>query len=686
MTEDLVFGRVEVKPGQRQLRVHGAVVPLGARAYDVMLALIERRDRVVSKAELLDLAWPGLVVEENNLSVQISALRKALGAQAIATVTGRGYRFALTPDKPTVSAAADAASRIVRRLTTLAYGEVNAWQQHARDTPESAIPAWRSIRTTLIEAGVPSMGGRIIELAPEGVWIEFASAVDALRWAIDMQAQLRDHHASPGGPRLHFRIAISVEDVIVDEGRPVGEAGQAPARLLAAAPVESAIVVSDCVRSIVRERLPLRFTPLGGPSHGWQAEPDAISASAGHRLSAASFDLPQQRPTVAVLPFGSGSDAAYFGDGITEEIIAVLASNRSLLVIARSSTLRYRTSELPPAQIAAELGVRYLLCGTVRRAERRLRLVAELVDAHTHRVIWSQRYDGADDDLFGFQSEIASSIAGAIDPRVTEAEIERVARVPTESMSAYDNVLRGLSLQVTFRDDDFAAAGEHFRRALELDPGYAQALAHLAWWHNLRVGEGRSNAVAEDAQASEQLSMRAMTLDPRDALVVSIAAHIQGFVKRRLTVAMEMFEQALAINPSCAFGWARSATAAAFLGRGDEAQLRIRNAMRLSPFDQQGFTFLTTNGTASLVLGRYDEAIAWYGKARRANPGYRAAWRMQVAALALAGELNEAREQAVEFIQYDSAFRVGDFATWYPMCEPHLSTVLQGMRLAGLPE
>lgn len=179
--------------------------------------------------------------------------------------------------------------------------------------------------------------------------------------------------------------------------------------------------------------------------------------------------------------------------------------------------------------------------------------------------------------------------------------------------------------------------------------------------------------------------MQVMALDSRDALVLSIAAHIQGFVKHRLEVAMDMFEQALAINPSCAFGWCRSATAAAFLGRGEEAQQRARQAMRLSPFDQQAFTFLTTSGTASLVLGNFDEAVAWYGKARRANPRYRAAWRMLVAALALAGELAEAREQAVEFMQFDSSFRISDFASWYAMREPHLGTVLRGMRLAGLP-
>ena len=457
MSEHLRFGRIEVRPALRQVRVDGKPVVLGSRAFDVMMALVERRDRLVSKAELMDAAWPGVIVEENNLSVQISALRRALGPDAIATVTGRGYRFTPAPTESNEG-----------------------------------------------ETGLP------------------AGTLDLLTQRLDLLAQ---------------------------------------------------------------------------------------------------------RPRIAVLPFDCEDGSLYFGDGITEEIITALAANRSLFVIARSSTLRYRGSSLSTRDIARELSVRYLLTGTVRCSEGHLRLLAELVDATTDRIIWSQRFQGADSDIFDIQSEIASSIAGAIDPSVTEAELERLARLPTNSLTAYDCVLRGLALQVTFEETDFTSAGEFFRRAIELDPHYAQAHAHLAWWHNLRVGEGRSSSMDADCQAAEEFSLRAVALDPRDALVWAISAHVQGFIKHRLTVAMDMFEQALAINPCCAIAWSRSAMAANFLGRGEEAQQRVRNALRLSPFDLQAFTFLTTNATASFVLGRYEEAIELYEKARRANPRYKAAWR-----------------------------------------------------------
>jgi adenylate cyclase len=394
------------------------------------------------------------------------------------------------------------------------------------------------------------------------------------------------------------------------------------------------------------------------------------------------------RPTVAVLPFGAeaAESDAYFGDGMTEEIITALSVNRALFVIARNSTLRYRNSTRTPAEIAAELGVRYLLVGSIRRLQSRLRINAELVDAGANRIIWAERFDGADEDLFGFQSQIAASIAAAIDPRVQEAEMARVSGRPTASLGAYDSVLRGLSVLHTFRAADFELAGQMFRRAIELDPGYAQAHAHLAWWHNLRFGEGRSAEITEDVRQAELLSLRAMELDGRDAMVLAVSGHIQSVVKKRFAVAMGMFEQALAINPNSAIAWARSATTLAYMGEGEEALQRVRHAMRLSPFDPLSFAFCTTNGTAAIVAGRYDEAASWLGKARRLNPGYRAATRLLIAALALCGEREEAKELALEFMADEPNFRVSNFASWYPLCEPHLTRLLEGMRLGGLPD
>ena len=675
----------------------GQPVALGARAFDLLVALMERRDRVVTKNELLDLAWPGLVVEEGNLAVQISTLRKLLGPGAITTVTGRGYRFSMPPaandDGPAkLHAVAEPASRVVRRLAAIAYAEVIGWAAAVAADAAVAVAAWKAVRATLIEASAPAVGGRVIELAAEAVWLEFGSAVDALRWAIELQQRLAERPSQPTGLRLRMRMGISVDDVVVDDGKLFGEGVHTAARMLRVAGDEP-IVVSDAVCNFVQQKLPVNFRPLGAHVLDSQARTpvevfavEALTendsgAEPRHRLN---WD---HRPSVAVLPFATGGDTPeYFGDGITEEIIASLSANRALFVIARNSTLRYRSSTSSSAGIAGELGVRYLLLGSVRRFEQRLRINAELVDAAGERIIWAQHFEGGEENLFGFQAQIATSIAAAIDPRVQEAEMARVSGRPTDSLGAYDCVLRGLSVLYTFRGGDFESAGALLRRAIELDPNYAQAHAHLAWWHNLRVGEGRSAQVSEDGLQAERLSQRAVELDPRDAVALSVAGHVQSFIKRKFTVAMEMFDQALAINPSCAVAWARSATTLAYMGEGEEALQRVRNALRLSPFDPQSFSFCTTNGAAAIVVGRYDEAVGWLSKAHRLNPGYRAAWRLLIAALALSGERAESAELAREFVQTEPAFRVSEFGAWYPMREPHLAKVLDGMRLAGLPD
>ena len=694
MSRGLGFDRFEVRLAERQLLADGRPVTIGARAFDVLAALVERRDRVVSKNELLDQAWPGLVVEENNLSVQISALRKVLGAQAIATVTGRGYRFALPAlDTATTQASPELAGRIIRRLTTVVFAEVVGWHRHVERHAEGAISAWRAIRGTLIEASVPASGGRVIELAAEGMWIEFASAVDAVRWASDLQKRLADRGRSGDGLSLTIRVGIHVDDLIADDGKLVGQGARWSAQLLGAAPADETIIVSESVFGFVQHKLPMTLRRLNvSVPHPHTGEAVAVYAleSVTEREDRAATPQPPllwaQKPAVAVLPFGTdGNESLYFGDGVTEEIVATLSANRALLVIARNSTLRYRDSTCGPAEIAADLGVRYLLSGSVRRQSHRLRINAELVDASANRIIWAERYDGADEDLFGFQAQIASSIAAAIDPRVEEAEIARLATRPTDSLSAYDCVLRGLAVQHTFRDGDLALAGEMYRRAIELDPNYAQAHAHLAWWHNLRYGERSSAGFSEDGRAAERLSMRAVELDQRDALVLSVAGHIQAFIGRRYQEAMEMFDRALTLNPSCAVAWARSAITLNYLGDGAQAAQRVRTAMRLSPFDPYTYFYLTTYGTAELVQGHHDEAVAWYGKARRLNPAYRASCRMLIAALALSDELDEARALAAEFIDIEPGFRVDVFGAWYPMRDPHLGRVLEGMRLAGLP-
>ncbi len=583
-----------------------------------------------------------------------------------------------------------AAVRVVRRLAAIAFADIAGWTALIEADALGTSSAWKLIQRDMVQAHLHEFNGRLVQVAGDAVLVEFSSAVDAVLWAVDLQRQLENRRADPNANfQIRMRIGISIEDVIVEDDTLLGDGVNIASRVHQSASPDE-IVVTQPVRDFVWNKLPLalqdigeqRFKNVGRPIRTFR-----VLSEVGNRPVKTSVQIAwENRATVAVLPFRSeGHEAApYFGDGMTEEIIGSLSLNRSLFVIARNSTLKYRNHDATASDIASALGVRYLLEGSVRRHKQRLRIHAVLLDAAANREIWSERYDGVDEDLFTFQDQIASSISAAIDPRVREAEISRIRGRPTDSFDAYDCVLRGLSVQYNLNRRDLELAGDMFRRAIEIDPFYGQAHAHLAWWHNLRIGEGHSTNVGEDQALAEELARRAVELDPRDAWSLSVYGHIQSFLKRRFGVALELFATALQTNPSCASAWALSGLTLAYTGQGEEALKRVQNALRLSPFDQLSFWFCTTNGIASIVAQRFDDAVSWLNKAQRLNPRYRASMRMHIAALALNGNLEEARQLAAEFVEDEPGFTVSGFGAWYPLQAPHLERVLDGLRLAGI--
>jgi tetratricopeptide (TPR) repeat protein len=337
--------------------------------------------------------------------------------------------------------------------------------------------------------------------------------------------------------------------------------------------------------------------------------------------------------------------------------------------------------------IASELGVRYILEGSVRRHTPRLRIASELIDAVSNRTVWADKFDGSDQEIFEFQDRIASSIVGALEPRLYQVEAARALEKPTESLDAYECVLRALSLLYTFNDQDFADAGTYLERAVTLDPLYAQAHAYLAWWLNLSRGEGRSLEPAADADRALRASTTAVELDPDDAFCLAVAGHIQSFLRKNLDTAADLFDRALQLNENSAFAWGVSGSTYCFLGLPDEALERLRNAWRLSPFDPMNFFFVTVAGLAEFVAGRYDQAIGWLRKAERLNARFVACHRTLTASLALSGDLERARAAAGNLLALEPRFRVSVFAAWYPLRRPDdMARLASGLRLAGLPD
>jgi TolB-like protein/class 3 adenylate cyclase/Tfp pilus assembly protein PilF len=589
----------------------------------------------------------------------------------------------------------DQAFSVTRRLAAIAFADVVGWSSHMERNDLDTLRAWKLLRSELIEPKFREHRGRLQHTAGDGILLEFPSAVDAVRWAIETQRGIVELEGAERLVHLSLRIAINVEDVIVDEETIIGDGVNIAARILQLAK-PGQIVVTTSVRDYVWNKMPLKFADLGERELKNISRPIRV-----YRIdppeSGSKIPVPRQphlswskRPAVAVLPFrdlGANTRQAYFSEGISEDIIRGLSRSHALYVIAWNSTMRYRDRKLDCHSIADELGVRYVLEGSVQRRATRLRITTELFDAVNERTLWADKFDGHDSEIFEFQDRIATRIAGEIEPKVYRAEAARILTKPTESLDAYDCVLRALSLLYSLDSEQFAEAGQFLQQAVALDPSYAQAHAYLAWWLNLKRGDGRSTNLAEDAKNAIDAATRAVELDPEDAFGLAVAGHIQGFLNNSLDAAVDLFERALQLNENSAFAWGISGSTYCFLGKPDEAFDRLRNAWRLSPFDPLNFWFCTVAGLAEFVAGRYDQAVGWLRKAQRIKPRFSACQRTLAAALALAGDVEAAKVAAKQVLAIEPGFRVSVFASWYPLRRPgDLERLADGLRLADLPE
>jgi adenylate cyclase len=584
-------------------------------------------------------------------------------------------------------------SAIDRRLVAVAFADVAGYSRLMALNDVETVRRWKALRTEVIEPHMNRHRGRISDLAGDGVLAEFTSVVSAVRWACDVQRALARINSEPDAFALRLRIGINVEDVIDDDGMLSGDGVNIASRIHQAAE-PGQIVVTGVVRDFVANRLSVVFHDLGSPPLKNINRPIRVFTvewvEEGKSASTLQPYLQwSSRPTVAVLPFrtiGGSEEDSYFGDGITDEIITGLSHSRGMYVIARSSTLRYRDRAKELRQIASELDVRYILDGSVHRQQTRLRIKCELQDMVANRLIWSERFDGSTDALFDFQDRITTSVLGRIEPRVRAVEAAQVRDHPTESLDAYHCVLKALALLYLFTVESYQAAGKLLERAIALDPSYPQAYAYLAWWLNFRIGEGWSENPEADRARALVVSQRAIELDNEDPLALAVGGHILSFIGKRPSEAIDLFDQALALNQNSAFAWGLSALTLAYLGRPDEAMGRLQNVWRLNPFDPLNFYFWIVAGIAEFVAGRYDEAIAWMRKCKRASPRFIACLRMLAASLALSGNENEARVVAQELMTIEPSFRVSTFVSWYPLQRAEDLTRLEaGLLAAGLP-
>jgi len=524
--ETFVFGPFRLSAGRRELLAHGAPVQLGARAFDVLLALVQRNGLVATKDELMAEVWPNTVVEENNLQVQISTLRKVLGEEPegsryLLTVPGRGYCFVVQVE------------RVVEKT---------------RETAAS-----------------------VAQPAPDGA-------------------------------------------------------------------------------------------PLSLPD----------------------------KPSIAVLPFTNMSgdaEQSYFADGVAEEILTALARCSGLFVIARNSSFTYKDKSVDIRQVGRDLGVRYVLEGSVRRDGNRLRFTSQLIDAVSGAHIWADRFDGELSDIFDLQDRITEKVVAAIEPTMQLAEIERLKHKTAVNLNAYDHLLRAQQLEFDFTEESIETALRHLKQALDLDPTYAPAMALAAYCYGWRRTQGwTKDATAETAEGLRLVSC-ALELGKFDANVLWMCAYggwQLGLDDKRV---LELAYGAVETNPNSAIALTVAGRTEALLGQYAKGKELLGRAQRLSPRDPRAWVMAQGLVFACLGEGKFEEGAVWARKALAQNPRNTGAMRLLAANLAHLGQIDAAKQLIADNLRIEPDLTISKFRTRRVFMHDDLwQKFSQGLRLAGLPE
>jgi TolB-like protein len=426
------------------------------------------------------------------------------------------------------------------------------------------------------------------------------------------------------------------------------------------------------------------------PTRGYRFVGPAVTSEEAAASSAApALSLPD-RPSIAVLPFTNLSgdpEQEYFADGIVEDITTALSRMRWLFVIARNSSFAFKGRAVDAKQIGRELGVRYLLEGSVRKAANRVRITGQLIDAATGGHLWADRFDGPLDDIFDLQDEVTASVVGAIAPKLQQAEIERARHKPTESLDAYDYFLRGTASLYRWTREGNNEALMLFYKAIELDPDFTTAHGMAAWCYVLRQLNGWTTDRPHVLVEIMRLAGRVSESGKDDAVALSFGGLARGVIVRDLEGGAALIDRALVLNPNLAAAWHASGWVRGFLRDTDVALEHVARAMRLSPLDPLMFSMQMLAGHAHYMAGRYTDAATWLEKALVEQPNFLPTIRLLAASKALSGRLEEAQKVMASGRALDPGLRISNLQDRVGPFQPEdFARYADALRMAGLPE
>ena len=545
---------------------------------------------------------------------------------------------------------------------------------------------------------IAAHGGRIVDTAGDSVLATFITARGAVASALAVQQQLSASVADlPGDYRMRFRIGVHMGDIVEKpDGTAYGDGVNIAARLQTLAE-PGGMAVSESIRTAVRGRVDAVFEDLGDqlfkniavPVRAYRVRPEGNSAVKPNRaVPEIDLSLPD-KPSIAVLPFTNMSgdrEQEYFADGIVEDIITALSRIGWLFVIARNSSFTYKDKPVDVRQVGRELGIRFVLEGSVRKAGNRVRVTGQLVEAATGNHIWADRVDGELAEIFDLQDRITESVVFAIEPRMLKLEIERTRTKRPEDLNAYDLYLRAHPEFQSYTHEGFLRAKALLEQALVIDPLFADAWTELADCLGRLLIGGWLEPLEEGKKRVCDTALRAVSIDPENGSALAMAAWALAVVGNRAERGAELAKEALRIHPNSAYVRMQSAYAFLYSGQIEVALENLSAALRFSPFDTRAYTILVGIANCHLYLRRFPEAILWAERAIESGPDFVVAHRSLTVALAHNGQIEAARRACGRLLALQpnsslSLIRQRPFGLPWMM-----DLWLEGLLLAGLPE
>ncbi len=583
--------------------------------------------------------------------------------------------------------------RVERRLAAILAADVAGYSRLMGEDEEGTHAALTALRREVSDPKIAEHRGRIVKTTGDGLLVEFPSVVDAVRCAVVLQREMALRNEGVAEERrIEFRIGINLGDIIIDEHDIYGDGVNVAARLEALAE-PGGICISRVVRDQVRDKVDFDFEDLGEQQVKNIARPVRIYRIPLAETAPTSALLPlPDKPSLAVLPFQNmtgDSEQDYFVDGIVEEITTAISRLPWLFVIARNSSFTYKGRAVDVKKVARELGVRYVLEGSVRKAGNRVRITGQLIDTPTGAHIWADRFDGPLNDIFELQDQVASSVVGALEPKLKLSEIERAVRKPTESLHAYDLYLRALPEFHKHSAEGMRQAVIWLKGALAVDSSCAPAAAMIGFCRGFQRARNWEAVSDVDIAEAVRLARQAIDHGRDDPDALWIGGFTLAYVAGEHATAASVVERSLKLNPNSAQAWNAIGWVCAWRVRPDRAIEAFHRAIRLSPLDPLGYMFSGGLAFAHFVAHRFEEAVQWADCCLRDQPRFSSVLRVKIASHSNLGQIAEAREWLPRLLELQPGLTIARCQAFYAAMSMPAEIVhlhVEGLRKAGLPE